>query len=1068
MLDEPGVRSGQRERCRREIRIPRALPLQADRRESETGGGVRLSQAGKGSIQRHVACSEVAQPPRRAKARAVLHLDPGDATRVRRDPDRRVLADRPRIPDVPDHAEGPIGQRVEDRPDRFRANVVIVGLDRERHIERPDALEKLGDGVDGAARQRLGWTVIVPLAEEQADGRCPEVARELGVCRRIRDRRPHDTGVAADEVRIRGHGDGAKTGCGQGATQGTASVGGPVRPHGALRSAAPLDSVPAARSRLLDDRLGVPFRTGEGAERQTRTARPGHLDIIRLTTYGRAVVEGGGAVAERVEALVIGGGVVGCAVLLELALRGVDAVLLEAENDIGEGTSKANSAILHTGFDAKPGTLEATLLRRSAERWSGLLEDLGVPSLTCGALMLARTAEEAARLEDYVALARSHGVAVELVDGSWLRDEAPYVASDAVGAMHIPDEGIVDPFWLTRAYAEAAIALGSRVRTRARVVGLSVDGDAVTVTLADGDTFRAEQAFDCAGLRADEIAALAGDTSFSITPRKGEFLVSELTGGVDRIVLPIPGPLGKGMLVTPIVFGGVLLGPTAVDGTDKSDRSTTEAGRERILESCRALVPAVDEMTPIRSFAGVRPVSSTGEYVIRPSTAGDRLTIVAGIRSTGISASPGIAEAAVEVAARSRRWGMRRPGVRPTAPSPELAPESGPIICVCRSVGEAEVVAALTGATPVTTTDALKRRCGVGFGDCQGNRCAAEAIGRIAHTAGIAPEAVEKGPVGSWIVAASTAAPPPDARSDSSAGALTASRAADVIVVGGGLAGIAAGLALLDAGLAVRVIDRGPSPGGAVRGIDPDLWTADERSAIERARRLAVDGELEWTAGATVVALDRDGTDWHLEVASPIGSETAGCRHVVLATGGYITPREHSAIDGPRPSGVMTADFVVDALDRGWRPARRAIVVGDGRIASGVSARLRTAGVEVETTGGAAPGDGRAVTAVRGQPRLEAAEIGGAWHPADALILADRLQPANFLLRGFGLGDERPGIPAPVDADGALPMSGLWAAGTCVAPDVDHVRSLADGLAVAQALLATVERTAAASTPTGA
>jgi carbon monoxide dehydrogenase subunit G len=206
------------------------------------------------------------------------------------------------------------------------------------------------------------------------------------------------------------------------------------------------------------------------------------------------------------------------------------------------------------------------------------------------------------------------------------------------------------------------------------------------------------------------------------------------------------------------------------------------------------------------------------------------------------------------------------------------------------------------------------------------------------------------------------------------------------------------------------------------------------------------------------------GTDWHLEVASPIGSETAGCRHVVLATGGYITPREHSAIDGPRPSGVMTADFVVDALDRGWRPARRAIVVGDGRIASGVSARLRTVGVEVETTGGAAPGDGRAVTAVRGQPRLEAIEVGDVWHPADALILADRLQPANFLLRGLGLGDERPGIPAPVDADGALPMPGLWAAGTCVAPDVDHVRSLADGLAVAQALLATVERTTSAST----
>src|SRR6185436_6291839 len=151
----------------------------------------------------------------------------------------------------------------------------------------------------------------------------------------------------------------------------------------------------------------------------------------------------------------------------------------------------------------------------------GLLEDLGVPSLTCGALMLARSAEEAGRLEDVAELSRAHGVAVELVDHAWLRDNAPYVAPDAVRALHIPDEGIVDPFWLTRAYAEAAIGLGSRVRTRARVVGLSVDGDAVTVTLADGDTFRAEQAFDCGGLRADEIAALAGDTSVSITPRKG-------------------------------------------------------------------------------------------------------------------------------------------------------------------------------------------------------------------------------------------------------------------------------------------------------------------------------------------------------------------------------------------------------------------------------------------------------------------------------------------------------------------------------------------------------------------
>ena len=173
-----------------------------------------------------------------------------------------------------------------------------------------------------------------------------------------------------------------------------------------------------------------------------------------------------------------------------------------------------------------------------------------------------------------------------------------------------------------------------------------------------------------------------------------------------------------------------------------------------------------------------------------------------------------------------------------------------------------------------------------------------------------------------------------------------------------------------------------------------------------------------------MVALDGDGARWRAEVASPNGGATVESRHVVLATGGYVTPREHSAVDGPRPSGVVTADFVVDALDRGWRPARRAIVVGDGRIATGVRARLRTAGVTVETIGGAASLDGRAVTALRGQPRLEAVEIDGAWHPADTLIFADRLQAANFLLRGLGLGDERPGVPAPVDAIGRVAAAG--------------------------------------------
>jgi len=773
---------------------------------------------------------------------------------------------------------------------------------------------------------------------------------------------------------------------------------------------------------------------------------------------------------ETAEAVVIGGGVVGCAVLLELAIRRIDAILVESEPDVGEGASKANSAIIHTGFDARPGSIEARLLRRAAELWPGLLEDLGVPSLTCGALMLAFDEDEAARLRPIAATADGHGAAMEIVDRAWLGRHAPYVDPGATAALLVPDEGIVDPFWLTRAYAEAAIAMGARLWTRASVTTLDVTPEHVDVGLADGRAIRARQAFDCAGVRADEVAALAGDESFALTPRKGQFLVSELTSGVDRIVLPIPGPLGKGMLVTPIVFGGVLLGPTAEDGDDKSDRSTTEAGRSRILAACRRLVPDVDAMEPIRSFAGVRAVSSTGDYIIRPSAAGDRLTIVAGIRSTGISASSAIAGSAVGLAAAARGWG-RRPASRVVPPSaPELAPEAGPVICICRSVGTAEVDAAFAGSTTVRTTDALKRRCGVGFGDCQGNRCLASAIERVGAAGSIAPTAVDRGLTGSWLVAAIGAPVPVDAAgprraplSAPDADGLRALRTAprtDVIVVGGGLAGIGAAVALADADLGVTVVDRGTRPGGMLGAIAASWWTAAERAALDAILRRVATGAVRWLAGTTVVGLAESSTGWVADLVADDGDGSVEAPTLVLATGGYVMPREHHAIDGPRPSGIMTADFVADALDRGWRPGRRIIVIGQGRMARGTAERLVRAGVEIVEAGQPAnavatgSGDAGPVTAVRGERRLEAVAIGGRWFAADGLVLADALRPASFLLRGLGIGDDRPGVPMPVDESGALPLPGLWAAGTCVDPRVDHDRSVASGTAVARALVA--------------
>lgn len=761
------------------------------------------------------------------------------------------------------------------------------------------------------------------------------------------------------------------------------------------------------------------------------------------------------------EAVVIGGGVVGCGVLLELSARGIEAILVESEPDIGEGASKANSAIIHNGFDAKPGTLEARLLRRSAARWPELLEALGVPALTCGALMVARTADDAARLGTIQDVAAEHGVETEVVDAAWIRRNARFIDPAATAALHVPGEGIVDPFWLTRAYAEAAIAMGGRVLTHARVARIAVAPDSVEIGLVDGRSIRAGQVFDCAGVRADEVAALAGDTSFALTPRKGQFLVSERTFGVDRIVLPIPGPLGKGMLVTPIVFGGVLLGPTAEDGDDKADRSTTEAGRQRILAACRELVPEVDGMEPIRSFAGVRAVSSTGDYIIRSSTAGDRLTIVAGIRSTGISASPAIAEAAVELASAARGWSARPAARLDPLAGPELGADAGPVVCVCRSVGGAEVAAALTGPAAAVTTDGLKRRCGVGFGDCQGNRCLAAAVELVARARGVSPTEVEKHLAGSWLVAAIGEEEPaddPGVRLEPVGPMLSGDPGRpSVLVVGGGLAGIAASVALAECGLEVLVVDRGSRPGGALAVVAGAWWSELERTAVRRVAELVATGKVRWWSEATVVGLGESPDGWVADVVAASESHSVEARGVVLATGSYLEPREHRSIDGPRPSGIMTADFAADALDRGWRPGRRAIVSGGGRIARSVAARLARAGIEVVV--GAEPGNEPAaaealVRGVRGERRLEAVALGGSWVAVDTLVLADAVRPASFLLRGLGIGDDRPGVAMPADASGALPLPGLWAAGTCVDPRVDHDRSLEAGMAVGRVVAA--------------
>jgi thioredoxin reductase len=240
-----------------------------------------------------------------------------------------------------------------------------------------------------------------------------------------------------------------------------------------------------------------------------------------------------------------------------------------------------------------------------------------------------------------------------------------------------------------------------------------------------------------------------------------------------------------------------------------------------------------------------------------------------------------------------------------------------------------------------------------------------------------------------------------------------------------------------------------------------EAWTDRERAAVTAFGEQVSDGEIGVIEGTVVgLASSTVGARWEVDVATASGSATIRADAVILATGGYVTPRDHLRIDGPRPAGLMTADFAADALRRGWLPARRVVIVGDGRLADALANRCREAGIETLSIVRADAGRSAVerVSAVRGDPRLSGVRVDDAWVDADGLILANALQPTAFLLRGLGIGDDRPGVPMPVDDEGRLPLDGLWAAGTCVVPDVDHAGSLELGRRVGSAAAVVLDR----------
>lgn len=358
---------------------------------------------------------------------------------------------------------------------------------------------------------------------------------------------------------------------------------------------------------------------------------------------------------------VIGAGVVGCATALALARCDVAVALLEAEPAPGLAASGTNSGILHTGFDSLPGELETELVLRSAELLQQVLAALEVPVLRCGAVMRPRQHRERAAIAALAANAARNGVPVSLGDD---------------GALSVPGEALTDPVAYTLALAAAAECHGAQLRTGWRVTAASRSNGGFVLGSSDGEQSRCRVLVNCAGLGADAVARLAGDDSFEIYPRKGEFLVFDQVAGaqLERILLPVPSRRTKGVLVFPTTDGKVVAGPTAIDQDDKDDWSVRPGACDRIRAAACELYPPLRDANPVAAYAGLRPAGRGVNYRIEISRACAGLVNIAAIRSTGLTASLAIAERArALVAELGVALGPER-SLQPGEPAPVAGP----------------------------------------------------------------------------------------------------------------------------------------------------------------------------------------------------------------------------------------------------------------------------------------------------------------------------------------------------------------------------------------------------------
>ncbi|MFB6526440.1 FAD-dependent oxidoreductase [Streptomyces sp. NPDC056399] len=442
------------------------------------------------------------------------------------------------------------------------------------------------------------------------------------------------------------------------------------------------------------------------------------------------------------DVVVVGAGVVGSAIARTLARHPLRVALVEAANDVGDGTSKANTAILHTGFDAQPGTLEARLVREGHRLLSSYAQETGIPVEPVGALLVAWDEQQRAALPRLAAKAGRNGHhTTGLLTAAELHSREPHLGPGALAALDVPGEAVICPWTTTLAYATQAVRSGVDLHLGCRVEKVG-PGDPHHRLVTRRGVLRTRHLVNACGLHADAFDALVGREDFTVTPRRGQLLVFDKFARdlVRHILLPVPGPLGKGVLIAPTVYGNVMLGPTAEDLDDKTATGTTAEGLAGLREQGGRILPALldEEVTAV--YAGLRAATGQEDYRIAAHPA-LRYVTVGGIRSTGLTASLAIAEhvrglladCGLDLGRERPLARLRMPNLGEAFPRPyrdarliARDPEFGAVVCHCERVTRGEIRAALTSTIPPGGLDGLRRRTRARGGRCQGNHCGAE------------------------------------------------------------------------------------------------------------------------------------------------------------------------------------------------------------------------------------------------------------------------------------------------------------------------------------------------------